>query len=230
MTRTPLTGVLALALLLLGLLLNLMLAGCGGDTSAREDSEQQRQRPRAEATADAAPSATPHPTPRQKPRAEVPAEVPAPERRSTASTPAPAPTGNALTIQQTPSSHLIGAGALGANWSVEATRAEAGRMTSECQRASFRDIGAMETRVRDFAADRSAAVQAVSRFGDAKSAWRAEQVMIAWREDCADQLRRREAALGTVRHGTWLSVVEVAGSPHPRQRLRTALAAVEATF
>lgn len=213
MTRTPLTGALALAFLL--------TAGCGGDPSAREDSEQQRQRPRAGAQATTEPPATP-----QQKRGGGQGH----ERRAVAETARPEPTGNALTIQETPDAHLIGAGALGAGWSVEATGAESGRMASDCQRATLHDIGAMETRIRDFAADDSAAAQAVSRFGDAKSAWRAEQVMIAWREDCADQLRKRDAALGTVRHGSWLSVVEVAGLAEPRKRLRTALAAVEATF
>ena len=217
MTRTPLTGALALAFML-----SLTLAaGCGGDPSAREDSEQQRQRPRAGGKATTQPSAPPQ---------TKPGGGHAHERRSVAESAPPGPTGNALTIQQTPDAHLIGAGALGAGWSVEATGAEAGRMTSDCQRSSLHDIGAMETRVRDFAADGSAAAQAVSRFGDAKSAWRAERVMVAWREDCADQLRRRDAALGTVRHGSWLSVVEVAGVAEPRKRLRRALAAVEATF
>lgn len=215
MTRTPLTGALVPALLL-----SLVLAGCGGAPTAREDSEQQRQRHRAGAKA-TAPSAAPQPKP---------VGGQARERRSVAADPAPAPSGNALTIQQTPDAHLIGARALGAGWSVRATGGEAGRMTSDCQRATLHDIGAIETRVRDFAADGSAAAQAVSRFGDAKSAWRAEQVLVAWREDCADQLRRRDAALGTVRHGSWLSVVEVAGLAEPRKRLRTALTAVEATF
>ena len=223
MTRTPRTGALAPALLLTLVL----AAGCGGDPSAREDSEQQRQRPRAGATSDPAPSTTPSSTPRQQAERDRPAH----ERRSVAPRSAPPePTGNALTIQQTPDAHLVGAGALGAGWSVESTGGEGGQMTSDCQRATLYDIGAMETRVRDFAADGSSAAQAVSRFGDAKSAWRAERVMIAWREDCAEQLRRRDAALGTVRPGSWLSVFEVAGLAEPRKRLRTALAAVEATF
>lgn len=211
MTRTPLAGTLALALLLL----SPMLVGCGGDPSVREGSEQQRQRPRVET--DPGSSSRDRPTPERR--------IVAP-----ASTPAPAPFGNALTIQQTPDAHLIGAGALGAGWSVESTGGEAGQMTSDCQRATLHDIGALETRVRDFTADGAAAAQAVSRFGDAKSAWRADQVLIAWRDDCAKQLRTRDAALGTVRHGSWLSVVEVAGLVEPRKRLRTALAAVEATF
>ena len=213
MTRTPLAGALALALLL--------IAGCGDDTSAREDSEQQRQRPRAGAKA--TPSPTP-PKPTSKPSGGTH------ERRTVAKPTSPKPTGNALTVQQTPDAHLIGAKALGARWSVEATRAEGSQLASDCQRATLHDIGAMETRVRDFAADGPGAAQAVSRFGDGKSAWRAEQVMIAWRKECADQLRTRDAALGTVRHGVWLSVVEVSGLRQPRKRLRKALAAVEATF
>jgi len=219
MTRTPLTVALALGLVLL-------TAGCGSDPSSREGSEQERPRPRAGATV------SPTPAPSAKPRETREAgRGKARERRTVApETAAPEPTGNALTIQQTPDAHLIGAGALGAGWSVEATGGESGRMTSDCQRATLRDIGAMETRVRDFAADGSAAAQAVSRFGDAKSAWRAEQVMAAWREDCADELQRRDAALGTVRHGAWLSVVEVVGLSQPKKRLRVALAAVDETF
>ena len=213
MTRIPLAGALALALLL--------ITGCGDDTSAREDSEQQRPRPRAGAKATPSPTST---TPTSKPSGG------ARERRAVAKTASPKPSGNALTVQQTPDAHLIGAKAWGARWSVEGTRAEGNKPASDCQRATLHDIGAMETRVRDFAADGPAASQAVSRFGDGKSAWRAEQVMIAWRKDCADQLRGRDAALGTVRHGVWLSVVEVTGSDQPKTQLRKAVAAVEATF
>lgn len=219
MTRTRLTVALALGSVLL-------TAGCGGEPSSREGSEPERQRPRAGA------QISPIPTPSAKPReTREGSRGKARERRTVAPKPAaPEPTGNALTIQQTADAHLIGADALGARWSVEATGRESGRLTSDCQRATLRDIGAMQTRVRDFTADGSAAAQAVSRFGDAKSAWRAEQVMTAWRADCAEELRRRDAALGTVRHGAWLSVVEVVGLPQPRKRLRVALAAADATF
>ena len=100
---------------------------------------------------------------------------------------------------------------------------------SECHSVSMRDVGAKETQLRDFTGP-GAAVQGVSRFVDPKSAWRVEQVVIAWAEDCADELRARDAALGAVRHGSWVSVVEIAGVAEPRQQLRSALAAVEATF
>lgn len=223
MTRTPLLVALALGLLL--------TAGCSADPSPREGSEHQ-QRPRAEGRMSPPTSTlTPSAKPQEKQQKEQRDGAKPRERRTLAAeTTPPEPTGNALTIQQVPDSHLIGAGAFGPVWSVKRTGGEAGRMTSDCQRATLRDIGATETRVRDFAADGSAAAQAVSRFGDAKSAWRAEQVMSAWREDCADALQRRDAALGTVRHGAWLSVVEVAGPSKPNKRLRVALAAVDATF
>ena len=222
MTRTPLPVALALGLLL--------TAGCGTDPSPQGASEQ-RQRPRAEGRMSPPSEPTPSATASAKPREKQRDGDPARERRSVAAdTAPPEPTGNALTIQQPPDAHLIGAGAFGAAWSVERTGGEAGRMTSDCQRATLRDIGATETRVRDFAAGGSAAAQAVSRFGDARSAWRAQQVMVAWREDCGDDLRRRDAALGTVRHGAWLSVVEVAGLSRPNKRLRAALTAVDATF
>ncbi len=100
---------------------------------------------------------------------------------------------------------------------------------SDCHRATLRDVGAQQTRLRDFAGP-GAAVQAVARFVDPKSAWRIEKVVVAWAEDCADELRGRDAALGAVRQGSWVSVVEISGVEAPRQRLRSALAAVEATF
>jgi hypothetical protein len=116
---------------------------------------------------------------------------------------------------------------------VTATEDEDGRVLSPCHRASLADVGATATRLRDFEArgDRpGTAVQAVSRFVDRKSAWRIERVVTSWATDCADALAERDAALGVVRHGTWLAVVEVAGVGHPRARLARALEAADATF
>ncbi len=100
---------------------------------------------------------------------------------------------------------------------------------SPCHRASMADIGAERTRVRDFRGP-GTAVQAVSRFVDHRSAWRIHRVVEAWTEECARRLERRDAALGAVRHGRWLAVVEVADVRHPQRRLATALAAADATF
>lgn len=213
-----------MAALALGLLLT---TGCGSDPSSRERAGEPRDRPR---TSDAVTPTVPAPSARPDESSEA-ARPQLKERRSVAPRNRPQrPAGNALTIRTTADAHLIGAGAWGADWSIARTVDEAGRMASRCQRATLYDIGATETRLRDFTSDGPAAVQAVSRFGDPKSAWRAEQVLVAWREECADQLRRRDAALGMVRHGAWLSLVEVTDSGTPRQTLRTALDAVEATF
>lgn len=229
MNRTPLAVALALGLLL--------TAGCGGETTSRSEDGQDRDRARA--AAERSPSPTPPlatPPATTRPTASPVKPVKPRERRTIATMPPPSkPRGNALTIEQSPDAHLIGAGALGTGWSVARTGGESGRMASGCQRATLHDIGATETRMRDFAHDdlagnRRGAVQTVSRFGDAKSAWRAERVFLAWREECADELRRRDAALGTVRHGAWLSMVEVTGVTRPQRLLGTALDAVDTTF
>ncbi len=208
MARTPLAGSLALALLL--------AAGCGGDPQSQDASDQERQRPRA---------GKPAPT-----REPAPPSPPAERRTTSPETPPPTTRGNALTIRQTgPDGHLLGADDLGTGWSVSSTGGENGRVMSDCHRATLRDIGAQQARLRDFAGP-GAAVQAVARFVDPRSAWRIEKVVVAWADDCADELRGRDAALGAVRQGSWVSVVEISGVDAPRQRLRSALAAVEATF
>lgn len=223
MNRTPLTVALALGLLL--------TAGCSGEVSSRSDDAGSQDRSRAAGERTPSPTRPSATSTTQAPPASPVGPAEPRERRTLAAAKPPAtPLGNALTIQQSPDSHLIGAGALGSGWSVAGTGGESGRMASGCQRATLHDIGATETRVRDFVDGERTAVQTVSRFGDAKSAWRAERVFVAWREECADRLRRRDAALGTVRHGAWLSMVEISGANRPGRLLGTALDAVDATF
>lgn len=210
-----------------GLACLLLLAGCGADGGTRADRDRDRpdrdrERPRAAAG---------RVTPEKRP--DTPAVARPGHRRAQAPESAVADPGrNALTVQRAGSSgHLLRAGDLGRGWRVSATGPEDGRLLSRCQAATLHDIGAERTRLRDFATDgRAAAGQAVSRFVDAKSAWRAEQVLVAWRDDCARQLRRRDAALGTVRHGAWLSVVQISGVDAPGRDLRAALRRVAATF
>jgi hypothetical protein len=131
--------------------------------------------------------------------------------------------------------HLLAADALGATWTVKRTYVERGRLASDCQQASLVDIGAMSARMRDFkqrsGADRAGvAVQAVAEFADRASARRADAVLLAWRERCADQLKERGAALGTVRHRAWVSMVEVSGVRAPQRRLDAILSEVSSTF
>jgi len=87
------------------------------------------------------------------------------------------------------------------------------------------------------AADGLAATQVVARFADAKSAWRAHQVLTAWRDDCESRVARsqigplepitvhtgtadgyrgsvrtRAGSLGILRAGDYLTVVEITAS------------------
>jgi hypothetical protein len=219
--------------LALALTLGLLLAsGCSGDDRAT-DAGRDRAGDRAGATptADPSPDATPSARPSERPRASV---RPSDRRTVARQQPPPKPPGNALTVREAgPDGHLVSAADLGRAWRVTATEDEDGRVLSPCHRASLADVGATATRLRDFEArgDRpGTAVQAVSRFVDRKSAWRIERVVTSWATDCADALAERDAALGVVRHGTWLAVVEVAGVGHPRARLARALEAADATF
>lgn len=216
MPRTLAAALLATVLLL--------PAGCADD--ARPETREQQPRRLAEAepstrsTAPAEPSgsATPHERPGR--RVKVPASEP------------PAPSTNALTVESVPPvrRHLLDGSQLGEKWSVASTGTEDGRLMSSCQVASMVDIGALRSRVREFSGPDARAGQALSRFADRKSAWRAEQVLAAWRDDCSEQLADRRAALGTVRHRTWLSVVEVEGGNRPERRLRRALRQVKESF
>ena len=73
-------------------------------------------------------------------------------------------------------------------------------------------------------------VAAPSEFADRASARRADAVLLAWRERCAEQLQERGAALGTVRHRAWVSMVEVSGVRAPQRRLEAILSDVSSTF
>lgn len=219
---------LALALTL-GLLLT---SGCSGDDRAT-DAGRDRAGDRARSTPGA--TTTPEGSPSARPSESARASVRPHDRRTVArQQPPPKPRGDALTVRKAgPDGHLVSADDLGRAWRVTATADEDGRVLSPCHRASLADVGATATRLRDFEArgDRpGTAVQAVSRFVDRKSAWRIERVVTSWATDCADGLARRDAALGVVRHGTWLAVVEVAGVGQPRARLSRALEAADATF
>ena len=92
--------------------------------------------------------------------------------------------------------HLLTAGRMpalgdGLTWSVAATEPETTDPTGACQKTSLVDIGAVHSVRRVFSGPESSGVEArqiVARFADRKSAWRAEQVLRAWRDDCESRL------------------------------------------
>lgn len=205
----------------------LLVAGCGADVPTDRAADDRQSSPRSLAEG---PAPSPSAAPLQP--SDATSETPS-GRRHVVRPASPRSMGNALTFSEVgPDAHLIAASVFGRDWSVTRTSGERGRRVSQCHAATMRDIGAQQTRLRDFAgsAQQPHAVQAVSRFVDPKSAWRVEQVVRAWAQECANELHSRDAALGVIRHRAWLSVVEVAGVERPGRQLRRALRAAEGTF
>lgn len=108
----------------------------------------------------------------------------------------------------TPESHLLteltvprlGRG----SWTIRTTSPESGSPVGVCQKTLLVDLGALVAVRRVFTGPDDSgqrARQVVGRFADPKSAWRAHQVLTAWREDCAERVdrpRTRVAALQSV--------------------------------
>jgi len=200
----------------------LLTTGCGADpTDPAGGAERERPRPGVEQSS--APGGA-----RPGKHRDRPQEVR--ERRVVASSSPTSPPADPFFGRAEADQHLLGAASLGSRWTVSGTADEDGRLASDCQAASLHDIGAQVARLRDYQAPRGEAVQAVAEFADHASARRADAVLLAWRERCADRLRKRDAALGTVRHGAWVSLVQVAGVRSPGRRLAAALDDVRATF
>lgn len=179
---------------------SLLLAGCGGvddRPSADEPAAVSPERsspsgpsdPSEPATGspEASPSTTPSPRPRRerKPRGG--------ETKIAPSWPMARPDGSRT--------HLLAADALpgyttesgAGRWSTVATGPEQSRPVGACQKASLVDIGALHAVVRSYAGDDSSGMRArqvVARYADPKSAWRAHQVLRAWRDDCEEWLDR----------------------------------------
>jgi hypothetical protein len=79
----------------------------------------------------------------------------------------------------------------GLAWSVAATEPETADPTGACQKTSLVDIGAVHAVRRDFAGPEDSGVEArqiVARFADRRSARRAQEVLLAWRDDCEARL------------------------------------------
>lgn len=145
--------------------------------------------------------------------------------------------GNALERRSGPASHLLADDAMptaGAAWSSTATITDVS-VLGPCHLTSLVDIGALTAVRRTWTSAKTTprAVQVVAKFADGKSAWRAHQVLVSWRGDCATEddldvtaLRpvpvpigvgnayrvgrgTRATDVGILRKGRWLSVVAV---------------------
>ncbi len=254
------TSSLMAALVAASLSGSLLLAGCGSDTDAPDASAP---RPASSTTATPSPEPTASTQPTTQPTAQPTASTRPPRKRSGGHK------AGALRprLRLTTAEHLLGADRLPTvgdrAWAVEATGPEdpeRDAAVGACQKTLLGTIGAVETVRRTFSApDRVTATQVVARFADARSAWRAHGVLVAWREDCAERVgradvgplepvtvhtgtgeayrtaaRKRAAGLGILRTGSYLTLVEVtAGAeryPASWDPARVALRRVARTF
>ena len=162
------------------------LAGCGAQTdNASGDSDAVRDDP-SETTSTSASAPTSEAT-----ESEPTAEVSATEEPS--EDPAPAGIeGRLLTAAELPGVNEQ------TEWTVEATGPQGDTPYGECQRFDFVSLGATEAVLRTFTSnqDTVTAGQVVAEFADAKSAWRAHQVLKSWRSQCADRLKGKQRTVG----------------------------------
>lgn len=151
-------------------------------------------------------------------------------------------------------------------WTEHSTGAEGDRLIGACHRATLVAVGALHAVLRVFTGAEGSGLrsrQAVARYADAKSAWRADQVLRAWRADCEEHLdypaeevgpmekvtldagtggrylvtygSKKDpngSALGILRRGRWLAVVEIraADGDVPAAWTRRAVRRIAATW
>jgi hypothetical protein len=78
----------------------------------------------------------------------------------------------------------------GRSWLVQDEGPEGDQAVGACQKTPLVSIGALTATRRVYAAERgeARATQVVARFADSQSAWRANEVLSSWREDCEERL------------------------------------------
>lgn len=217
----------------------LLAGGCGGQPAAEPAEPPAEAAPRQSRTADPPePTATPTPT-----REEGGGREQGTKRKPRGVKVAPA---LPLARADGARAHLLSVDTLpavgDAAWTERSTKAEGSRLVGACHRATLVDVGALHAVLRVFTGSEGSGLrsrQAIARYADAKSAWRAHQVLRAWRADCEEHLadpaevgpmekvtlddgtggrylvtvgRPKDAddrALGIVRHGRWLAAVEI---------------------
>lgn len=197
---------------LLGLLL--LVSGCGSDQTAA-DAPRQSKHARATPKQTAAPAPSASPTRHARPnrnRGKVAPLLPLDRVALNA---------HLLTADRLP------VRATGFSWRVVSNGPEDTARVGACQKTSLESIGAVSAVRRTYAATGTTtdagnvtATQVVAGFADAKSAWRAHEVLSAWRADCEDRLdypRKDVSPMETVdlRTGTGGHYVAAYGARSP---------------
>ena len=249
-TRVSMTFPLAVTLAAV-----LVVGGCGSD--------QPESAPAAGPAAPGTPTQSADtPTPQADPAPAAPAPTAAPRHRGRHKTGALAP--NARPRRTPAVEHLLAAEelpALAGTWTADdgGAGAQPDPAVGACQKTGLGTIGAVESVQRTYTADDARAVQVVARFADARSAWRAHEVLESWREDCAERLgtasadvgpleevavpvgtgvsyraayRKHDAGLGILRTGAYLTVVEITADKYPDgwEPARVAVRRIARTF
>jgi hypothetical protein len=179
-----------LAPALLGALL--VAAGCGQDSPGTAESGPQPRREGAATQPAEGPTAG-----QTGGQAPTPTETVAPEEERTGGEDRKvSPPSFVAGRKDDARSHLLPAASLpllaeGATWTVRSTGPERPRPVGACQKTPLTDIGALDTSRRLFLGpeeSRTRARQVVAEFADGRSAWRAHEVLSAWRDDCEQRL------------------------------------------
>lgn len=179
----------------------LLTSGCGGADAPPSAADHSGPSPLATSSVTAAPSPS-----------AAPSKEPVQSRGGSADKPSGSGTKMPPTILPVARPdgsrhHLLDAETLPAYsssegaWSITATGAEAARPVGACQKASLVDIGALHAVRRSFAGAEASGVRArevVGRFADAKSAWRAHEVLRTWRAECEDWIDAPRAQVGPI--------------------------------
>ena len=189
MSRVPRLPLLTIAAFVL------TLSACGADGPARPEVAAS---PHAHDTHDAQPAAS---EPSSSPAS--PASPAAAAQRHKGQKPTPV-MGQPL-HRTTPASHLLTAARMPSPdgetvWRI-ADRGPEDAVVGACQKADLETIGALSAVRRSFASgpDGPWATQVVAEFADAKSAWRAHEVLHAWQADCEDRLDFARTKVGPLR-------------------------------
>ena len=190
MSRVPRLPLLTLAAFVL------TLSACGADDPARPEVAAS---PHAHDTHDAQPGE------REQPAASEPSASPAPASPRVHKRQKPLPVMGQPVHRTTPASHLLTAARMPSpdgetTWRI-ADRGREDAVVGACQKTDLQTIGAISAVRRSFASgpDGPWATQVVAEFADAKSAWRAHQVLRAWQADCEDRLDFARTEVGPLR-------------------------------
>jgi hypothetical protein len=190
MSRVPRLPLLTLAAFVL------TLSACGADGADGPARPEVAASPNAHDThdaqpADSEPSASPAAAPSQRQKGQKGQK--------------PLPVMGQPIHRTTPASHLLTADRMPSPdgetpWRI-ADRGREDAVVGACQKTDLQTIGAISAVRRSFASgpDGPWATQVVAEFADAKSAWRAHEVLRAWQADCEGRLDFDRTEVGPLR-------------------------------